>query len=204
MATAVNDVYNFEMQIIELEKAARVTDLNTRVKMGELSQAEFEAQRGLVSELAQAQTLRALRNKQEAETAALERDQRDDLQTLAALSNTTTNRRERVDIEKRILDLQYQIERARLDEAIAAGQIADAAKARANLEARQAADTAALNRDSAGPLGQYIEGLRQSRENVGDEVQALVVDELNQVRDGIRGAIEDRLGVKDPPAKWCA
>lgn len=198
LATAAKDIYAFEMQMIEREKAARNADIDTRVKLGELSEAQATEQRGLVSELAQAKTLRALRNKQDADIANQERALRDDVDTLSAVANATTNRRERVEVEKRILELQHQIERARLEEAIAAGQVADVAKARANLEARQAADNAALARDSAGPLDQYRERLRQRQENVGDEVEALVVEELDQVRDGIRGAIEKQLGVKDP------
>lgn len=198
LATAAKDIYAFEMQMIEREKAARNADIATRVKLGELSEAQAKEQRGLVSELAQAKTLRALQNKQDADIANQERALRDDVDTLSAVANATTNRRERVEVEKRILELQHQIERARLEEAIAAGQVADVAKARANLETRQAADNAALARDSAGPLDQYRERLRQRQENVGDEVEALVVEELDQVRDGIRGAIEKQLGVKDP------
>jgi tape measure domain-containing protein len=198
LATAAKDVYSFEMQMIEREKAARNAEIATRVKLGELSEAQAAEQRGLVSELAKQRALRAIQNKREADQALQERALRDDVDTLSAVANATTNRRERVEVEKRILDLQHQIERARLEEAIAAGQVADVAKARANLEARQAADNAVLARDSAGPLDQYRERLRQRQENVGDEVEALVVEELDQVRDGIRGAIEKQLGVKDP------
>lgn len=198
LATAAKDVYAFEMQMIEREKAARNADIATRVKLGELSEAQATEQRGLVSELAQARSLRAIQNKREADQALQERGMRDDVDTLSAAANATTNRRERVDVEKRILDLQHQIERARLEEAIAAGQVADAARARANLETRQAADKAVLARDNAGPLDQYRERLRQRQENVGDEVEALVVDELNNVRDGIRGALEKAIGTKDP------
>lgn len=198
LATAAKDIYTFEMQMIEREKAARITDINTRVRLGELSEAQAAEQRGLVSELAQARSLRAIQNKREADQAMQERMLRDDVDTLSAVANATTNRRERVEVEKRILDLQHQIERARLEEAIAAGQVADVAKARANLETRQSADRAALARDTAAPLDQYRERLRQSAENVNDEVEALVVEELDQVRDGIRGAIEKKLGVKDP------
>ena len=198
LATAAKDVYTFELQMIEREKASRLADIATRVKLGELSEAQATEQRGLVAELAQARSLRAIQNKREADQALQERALRDDVDTLSAVANATTNRRERVEVEKRILELQHQIERARLEEAIAAGQVADVAKARANLETRQAADNAALARDNAGPLDQYRERLRQRQENVGDEVEALVVEELDQVRDGIRGAIEKQLGIRDP------
>lgn len=198
LATAAKDIYAFEMQMIDREKAARLTDIDTRVKMGELSEAAAKEQKGLVSELAQARALRAIQNRREADQAQQERQLRDDSDTLQTLAQATTNRRERIDIERRILDIQQQIERARLEEAIAAGQVADAAKARANLETRQAAENTVLARDSQGPLARYMEGLRQTRENVNDQVEALVVEELDQVRDGIRGAIEKRLGIKDP------
>lgn len=198
LATAAKDIYAFEMQMIDREKAARLTDIDTRVKMGELSEAAAKEQKGLVSELAQARALRAIQNKREADQAQQERQLRDDSDTLQTLAQATTNRRERIDIERRILDIQQQIERARLEEAIAAGQVADAAKARANLETRQAAENTVLARDSQGPLARYMEGLRQDQENAGDLVEQYVVDELDSVRDSIRGAIEKRLGVKDP------
>ena len=198
MATAARDVYAFEMQMIHREQSAREADIATRVKLGELSAAQANEQRGLVSELAEARKTRALRNSEEAEAALREREMRDDADTLRALSQATTNRRERLELEERILSAQHAIEKARLEEAIAADQVADATKARANLEVRQEADRVSLARDSAGPLDRYIEGLRQSRENIGDEIETLVVDELQQVRDGIRGALQKQLGIDDP------
>lgn len=198
LATAAKDVYAFEMTMIDREKAARLADIDTRVKMGELSEAAAKEQQGLVSELAQARALRAIQNKREADQAQQERQLRDDADTLASIAEATTNRRERVEIEKRILDIQQQIERARLEEAIAAGQVADAAKARANLEARQAAEKTVQDRNSQSPLARYIDGLKQDQENASDLVEQYVVDELDSIRDSVRGAIEKRLGVKDP------
>lgn len=198
LATAAKDVYAFEMTMIDREKAARLADIATRVKMGELSEAAAKEQQGLVSELAQARALRAIQNKREADQAQQERQLRDDADTLASIAEATTNRRERVEIEKRILDIQQQIERARLEEAIAAGQVADAAKARANLEARQAAEKTVQDRNSQSPLARYIDGLKQDQENASDLVEQYVVDELDNIRDSVRGAIEKRLGVKDP------
>lgn len=198
LATAAKDVYSFELTMIDREKSARLADIATRVKLKELSETQATEQRGLIDELTQAKVLRAIQNKREADMALRENMARDDLDTLQAVSQATTNRKERVEVEKRILELQHQIERARLEEAIAAGKVADVAKARANLETRQAADNAVLARDNAGPLDQYRERLRQSGENIDDEVESYVVEELDHVRDGIRGALEKTIGTKDP------
>lgn len=198
LAVAAKDVYSFELTMIDREKSARLADIATRVKLGELSETQATEQRELIDELTQAKVLRAIQNKREADVALRENMTRDDLDTLQAQSQATTNRKERVEVEKRILELQHQIERARLEEAIEAGKVADVAKARANLETRQAADNAVLARDSAGPLDQYRERLRQSGENIDDEVESYVVEELDHVRDGIRGALEKAIGTDDP------
>ncbi len=198
LATAAKDVYAFELQMIDREKAARLADISTREKIGDLGKAQADEQRQLVAELAQAKSLRAIQNKRDADFQLRENAARDDLDTLSAVAGATTNRKERVEVEKRILALQHQIESARLEEAIAAGKIADVATARANLGTRQAADNAVLARGGAGPLDQYRERLRQSGENIDDEVQSYVVEELDHVRDGIRGALEKAIGTDDP------
>lgn len=44
----------------------------------------------------------------------------------------------------------------------------------------------------------YQRRLNRSDGAVQDQIESYVVEELDQVRDGIRGALEKRLGVKDP------
>lgn len=198
LATASQDILTFELQQIERRKTADIADVDTSVMLGQLGEEEAVKRREVIAEIAQQRILLATRNKDEADRANREDQLRDDADTLQAQERASTNRRDRAEIEKRILDLQHQIERSRLEEAVAAGKVADVTKARANLEARQSADVAVLARESAGPLDQYRERLRQSGENINDEVESYVVQELDHVRDGIRGALEKVIGTDDP------
>lgn len=113
----------------------------------------------------------------------------DERRTLEVEADATVSRRERVEIERRILAIQQEEERARLEAAIAAGQIADAAQARANLEQRQGTERGQLEKGGAGPVGQYLEGLRSSAANLNDELENVAVGGLQSLNDGLADAI---------------
>lgn len=120
----------------------------------------------------------------------------DERRTLEVEADASVSRRERVEIERRILALQQEEERARLEAAIAAGQIADAAQARANLEQRQATERGQLEKAGLGPAGQYLEQLRLQAANLNDELENVAVSGLQSLNDGLANAIAsgDSLG----------
>lgn len=120
----------------------------------------------------------------------------DERQTLEVEADATVSRRERVEIERRILAIQQEEERARLEAAIAAGQIADAAQARANLEQRQSTERGQLAATGAGPGAAYLEGLRVQAANLNDELENVAVGGLQSLNDGLANAIAsgDSLG----------
>ncbi|NML94742.1 tape measure protein [Novosphingobium olei] len=120
------------------------------------------------------------------------------IDALQAESDATVNRKKRAEIEQRILETQQQIERNRLEEQIASGEISDATRARADLASKQGADQTTSSRQNGSPLEAYLQGLKSDAENINDRVESLVVDELNSVRDGIHNAISKSLGIKDP------
>lgn len=113
----------------------------------------------------------------------------DERRTLEVEADATVSRRDRVEIERRILAIQQEEERARLEAAIAAGQIADAAQARANLEQRQATERGQLERAGLGPAGQYLEQLRAQAANLNDELENVAVQGLQNLNDGLAQAI---------------
>jgi len=119
-----------------------------------------------------------------------------EVEALQAEADAATTRSERAAIEKRILDIQHEIEKSRLEEAIASGDITDAAKARAELARKQGAENKTSADSNAGPLAQYVKGIKDT--DINDRVESLVVDELNSVRDSIHNAISKTLGIKDP------
>jgi hypothetical protein len=133
-------------------------------------------------------------DQQEKRRDALEANARLELDALAAESDLADTRTERLAIERRILDLRQEAERAALDEAIAAGEIADAAGARAALARRQAAEGSGLERDFEGPLARYARDAKDSRDRV-EEAAARRIADLN---DTIADTMAKALGVKDP------
>lgn len=104
----------------------------------------------------------------------------------ADAAELTSDRR---DIERRLLDLQQEEERARLDAAIAAGQIADAAKARASLSRKQAAERKGLAQDQQGPGARYLSDLRKDADQLNEAYQNVAVDGLKSLNDGLVDAI---------------
>lgn len=117
----------------------------------------------------------------------------DALRSQADIADTAKDRHE---IEKRILELQQEEERARLETMIAAGQIADASKARARLEAKQAADRTGLGRSQEGPLATYLRSVQSS--DIGTLVEQYAVDELQSLRDSLHEGIASVIGTDDP------
>lgn len=119
-------------------------------------------------------------------------------ETLRALAQIAPDSKARAELERRALDLHQEIERAMLEEAIARGQVADAAKARALLAQQQAAARESADQDAAGPLDRYTRSLRLTRNARGELVETLIVDELEYFNQAIDNAIMSRLGIKDP------
>lgn len=113
----------------------------------------------------------------------------DEKRTLEVVADATRDRRDRLAIERRILELQQEEERARLEAAIAAGEIADATRARANLETRQAAQRGQLEKTGAGPGAQYLDDLRKSAGELNDDLERIAVDGLESLNDGLANAI---------------
>jgi hypothetical protein len=121
----------------------------------------------------------------------------DDAETLRSEAQLVDIRKERLEIERRILKLQQAEETARLEAAIASGQIADATTARANLKRRQDAAGEGLERQYEGPLAQYLR--RNDPAKNGERAEQLVVDELDHVQRGISSALSHAIGAGDDP-----
>lgn len=153
-------------------------------------------------------------DRQAATLDAQNQNQQDELKSRLDLATSNAERR---DIERRLLDLAQQQERADqqhladtnqrvLDDKNATPeQKADAranvdrANARlATLGVTQANERRALDQRDAGPLERYRQGLNKSRSDLAEDAEQMVVDELDHVRDGIHDAIASKLGVKDP------
>jgi hypothetical protein len=109
--------------------------------------------------------------------------------TLESDAELVTTREARLAIEKSILDLMEQEERARLETAIAAGQVADAEQARANLTRRQAARRISVGRQNGSPLEQYRQQVADLGNSINDQLERVQVDGLQSLNDGLVDAI---------------
>jgi hypothetical protein len=94
-----------------------------------------------------------------------------------------------------LLAIQQQTERARLEEAINAGDIADAAGERAKLERRQAADQRRLDQDQEGPGARYLRDLRDEASSLADSYEEIAVNGLGQIEDALAGTVTKALGL---------
>lgn len=121
---------------------------------------------------------------------------------LNAQRNLAESANERRDISLRLVELQYQEERLKLEAIIAAETSTAAEKEIARrrlaiLGQLEAADKKGVERDAEGPLARY-------RRQLGDpdrsrnEVEDAVVKELEGVRDSITNAVQKTLGIKNP------
>lgn len=128
------------------------------------------------------------------------RNQQDVLRLQADLADTAKKRRE---IELRLLDLQYEEERIRL-QAIADNERAPSAE-RAAANGRLASmgeqyelEREGVMRDTESPFERYRRRLNRSQEQVQEDAEQWMVDELEGIQDRLHKAITDKLGVKDP------
>lgn len=112
-----------------------------------------------------------------------------ELDALEAERDAAGHLGERNAIEQRILELQQQEETARLEAAIAAGQIADAAQARAQLSRKQAAERSGLARGQQGPGAAYLDSLRMDAAELNAAYEDVAASGLRSLNDGLTEAI---------------
>lgn len=202
--------------VAETERDKRLTE-DERRRLIAADALATAAEKALVvrdrDEAIQARVSAALERQASALEAA-NRNQQDELRSRLDLATSNAERR---DVERRLLDLAHQQERAdqqRLidsskrvladanatpDQRADAQAVADRAGGRLrSLDVTQANERTALDQRYESPLDRYRRRVDRSPEQTREDVELLVVEELDQVRDGISDAISKRLGVKDP------
>lgn len=128
------------------------------------------------------------------------RNQQDTLRLQSSLADTAKERRE---IELRLLDLQYEEERLRLqmiaDNTTLAEAEREAARRRlASLDEQQGLEREGVRRNTEGPLERRRRELDRSPEQLEEAAEQWVVDTLDSVQDKLRNAIQSKLGIDDP------
>lgn len=125
---------------------------------------------------------------------------RDGLQIQYDLADSQTERK-RLALE--MLDLELRYQKALLEGVIASETATEAEKKRAQaaldgLNATASGKREAASRSNETPLEAYRRKLDRSPDAINEQVESYVVEELDNVRDGIRGALEKAIGTDDP------
>lgn len=209
VATSATARADLARQALALEATIRRKDIDEAVRKGTLRVEEANARRKIIDNLYGAADEITVQGRETAYQLAISREEqeriarlqtdamRDELDALGAEAGITDVRKNRVAIERRMLEIQQQIERALLEEAIARGDVLDAAQARAALGRKQAADRTGFERDQAGPLGQYVEDLRKAGLNLDDQFEGIAVNGLRSLNDGLAEAIASSKNLGD-------
>lgn len=212
IATTVEERASLAREALDLEKQSRVAEIDEAVRKGQLTKDEADARKKIIENLygvAAAEGDIVVQGKEAAYQRAITREEqeriarqqtdamRSELEALGAEAGVTDVRKARVEIERRMLDLQQQIERKLLEEAIARGDITDAAAERAKLARKQAADRKGFEEDSKGPLGQYLDEIRKVGLNMDDEFEKVAVNGLQTLNDGLTDAIVNSKNLGD-------
>lgn len=127
-------------------------------------------------------------------------DREEILRLQSGLADTAKERR---DIELRILELQYEEEKLRLEALAASATATEAEKEIARRRLAQLDEQYGLRRQSAerqneSPLEKYRREMTKSAGQIQEQAEKWVVDELEGIQDALSGAIQKKLGVKDP------
>lgn len=200
--TNADDKARIELQRIEASKAAAIADVQADKRYTDAQKAKIVALTETVASL-QAGKVIYDRDVQTAKDAVDLRvnDLRNQQDILRAQGDLAQTREQRREVELRLLDLAYQQERAELRAIRDSQTESDARKkvAQARLDALdsiEAAEIEGVNRQYESPLSRYRR--RMDETSTQDQVEELVTQELDYVRDGIRDSITKRLGIKDP------
>jgi tape measure domain-containing protein len=205
LAVAANDVLAFNLADIESQRKQRVADAETQEKLGKLSQQEFTQRTAAANEIARLQSQRAQQIADEANRRdALDVAQagfKNEQDILRAQEGLTDIRKERREVELRLVDLAYEQEQVDLKGVLASKEANEAQKKIARdrlalLPELRGYDRAKVAQDNESPLQGYARKLGET--DIGDQVEGYVVDELQHVQDGISSALQKAIGTKDP------
>lgn len=194
--TRLQDEYLREQ--IRIEQAARSRDYDLRSSAGDISAAEAAQLKALNDQIAAArldlvnrnESIRAEREEAQARQAEAQ-NRRDLLNAQGSLAETAAERQQ---IERRLLDLQFEEERARMD-AIAKSKSASEAEkqiAAARLallpQLRAAAEEGIARRYEAPGQG-YRRSLQRDADEINRNIEAISVRGLESLNDGLVDAI---------------
>lgn len=209
-ATSRNDI---SLKILDLETQQELAEIDLSVKLKDRTANEAEILRQQVLDLDQLKRIQLQHeeDRQKIEDAGKIQDARfdvahDQLQAESALATTASEAR---DIELRILDLEYQRERAALERLAADQDATDAAREEARirlagLDARYQAERAGVMARTRGPLEQWAASIPKTTADIKEAIDANIVDSLDNAAEAAGNLTKKILGMKGPVADLAA
>jgi len=193
LAADVQVQASYEHQLVDSAARQRDLDLANAVRDKQLTQTDaaiVAKKNDQLTELEHALVNRRLDeqlSRQElAATEAGLNNEADLLRAKQGLAKTSADRRA---IELRLLEIQYEIERAQLESLLASKDISDADKAIARkrlekLGELQATDRRTVEENTAGPLQSYFNSIPKTLAGINEQLETIAVKQLKRVEDG--------------------
>ncbi|RYD68003.1 MAG: hypothetical protein EOP58_01680, partial [Sphingomonadales bacterium] len=186
-----------EAQRILNERAAYTIEIDNRVKAGELNTAQAEKLKLAIDQIAadkQAIMFKETEAKKLAEKQRLDEvafDAREEAMRLELDSARTQG--ERRNIELRMLDLEYEREKAALAHLNALlelgkatfAEVDEAEKRVAAMQGARGGREAAIRRNTMGPMEQYLDGLPKSVDELNEAMERAAVEGLGDLKAGL-------------------
>jgi tape measure domain-containing protein len=213
LVTAADVLATYERQEIEAARVRQNASYQADVAQKKLTQAQADqlvaANDAVAAERARAVDIRERQRLQAEAVSLAEADlgnARDVAAAEAQLAETNDDRRASA---IRLLDLEYELERLRL-EAVQASETSTAAEKEiarrrlATLGILKAADEEGIRRDTESPFERYKRDLESQSANIGDELEQIGVDALGEQVDELSDSLGDAaagfLGLKGAAA----
>lgn len=178
-----------ESERIEAQRQYAVESVNADKRYTDEQKRKIIALTDVVAALEQSKIAQEAQAK--LDKAALEAQQNSDryaYDALQASADIATTRKDSLAAEERILSFLEQREQAELEALIAAGKIADAIQARADLEAAQTARRTRAAQDHASPLERRRREVADTAADMTDAIENIELDAIDRLTDGLADA----------------
>jgi hypothetical protein len=227
LITSVEEIARLELQAIEISRQRYADNLDSLVEQKKLTDEEANQLRGINEERAKLRAELVQRREDERKFRMAEADRRRDLEfgsdqrsdtadLLQGQGDLARTQKERRDIERRLLDLQFQEERARndyligfyerlkLQEGITESELKEAEAAaksaelrNASIEQRQANAQAGSDQSTMGGLESFFDDIPRTADELNEALEMVAAGGLASVVDGLTDAIVNFRSLKD-------
>lgn len=203
IAAASETVAQYELEQVEVERAANESAIKSQLSLKQIDEKQAERLIELNNQLAAArsETITAKEAERKAEEATeIEQARRENaLEILRAEEGLAETREDRMAAQLRILDAEYEIERYELETVLHSKDASEAQKKIAEerlriLDQLKAADAEGIRRGNESPGQAYRRRIRET--SMADQFEEVGVKALQTLEDHLVSATKKALGLK--------